>query len=568
LSPEKHTSRLRRFLGFIAFRLIPLLLVIGILWSGYHVVQAVVRQRNEQSAVESRLPSYRETASAIAPTLALNSEEARSGKLSVLYSRGQELYQDFVTNTPQPTADMSGVVLPPVNTVEPTKAPTAAVIATETPVPTEMPAVSSTPRPLPTLMMPGNVDPQIAAATAIPTQVPTVNRNGQDILNILLLGNDGEITNDGFIRTDTMIIVSINRTAGTVAMLSLPRDLYVFMPGWSMNRLNVAYIHGETSGWTDGGFGLLRETIFYNFGINVHYFAMVDLSGFKEIVDTLGGIDVTVDCAIQDYPLMESEVPEGAVQASDDGLVTLPVGYYHLNGGAALWYARSRGNSSDFDRGRRQQQVLRAIWRKALDTGQLANAPQLWTQGTQLVQTNLPFEEMVNLLPIALNLDTSKMEQFTLRRLYDTTPWQTPEGDYVQLPTYDHILELLTDMYTPPTTSQITSEGATIAVYNGTSNNSWDRVAAERLAWDGFNATASGTAATTDYVDTVLIDYTGDTKGGSLGDIAATLHVLPENIRREPDPNRTVDFEVYLGSNYSSCTYNVLEPVEEPTTAG
>ena len=130
--------------------------------------------------------------------------------------------------------------------------------------------------------------------------MPTLDRHGDDLLNILLLGNDGEITNDGFLRTDTMIVVSINRTAGTVAMLSLPRDLYVYIPGWTMQRLNLAYIHGQAGGWPGGGFGLLRQTLLYNFGINVHYYAMVNLTGFKAIVDAVGGVDLAVDCAIED----------------------------------------------------------------------------------------------------------------------------------------------------------------------------------------------------------------------------------------------------------------------------
>ena len=456
---------------------------------------------------------------------------------------------------------MSDIALPSVNTPLPMVEPTT-IPGTETPLPTETPAVSPTPRPLPTLMMPGNVDPQIAPPTAIPTQVPIVDRRGQDILNILLLGNDGELTDDGYIRTDTMIVVSINRSAGTVSMLSLPRDLYVYMPGWTMQRLNVAYIHGETSGWTDGGFGLMRETLFYNLGINVHYYAMVDLTAFKAIVDTLGGIDVGVDCALQDYPLIGAEVPEAAVPADDDGLVTLPVGYYHLTGAQALWYARSRGNSDDFDRGRRQQQVLRAIWRQARDGGQLATLPQLWSEAMSYIETNMPLDEVISLVPLALNLDSSKIESFTLRRLYDTTPWQPPSGDYVQLPVYEHILERLTDMYTPPTDSQLALEGARISVRNGTPLSNLDRVAAQSLGDRGFAAIAGGAADTTDYAATVLIDYTGTTKGSSRNELASLLNVTPENIRIEQDPNRTVDFEVILGSGYSSCTSTQVLPVQ------
>lgn len=553
MTVPRRPSALARFASFLAFRIVPAALIIAALFFGYQFVRELSRRLGEENIAHARHAAYVQTATAIAPTIAAEAPETAevAGKLQPRYALLNIAWsQDFVTNTPvaaQPP-------LPVTNTPPPLSA---------TPEPT-LPQQTATPRPLPTLLMPGNVDAQIVPPTAIPTQVPVVDRRGQDILNILLLGNDGEITGDGYIRTDTMIVLSINRSAGTVAMLSLPRDLYVFMPGWTMQRLNVAYIHGESAGWTDGGFGLLRETLFYNLGINVHYYAMVDLTGFKEIVDTLGGIDVAVDCALQDYPLIGAEVPEQAVVADEDGLLTLPVGYHHLNGGASLWYARSRGNSSDFDRGRRQQQVLRAIWRKARDTGQLANLPTLWSQAGELIETNVPFEEIVGLLPLALSLDTQRMEQFTLRRLYDTTPWQTPDGDYVQLPVYEHILELLNDMYTPPTESQIQREGAQIAILNGTRIENLDRVAAERLGWSGFSAAASGTADNTGYTDTILIDRTGQTKGSSLQEIAKILNVRPENVQVEPDPNRSADFEVILGANYNSCTFNVL-PVE---TAG
>jgi polyisoprenyl-teichoic acid--peptidoglycan teichoic acid transferase len=379
----------------------------------------------------------------------------------------------------------------------------------------------------------------------------------------LLMGSDEQITNDGFVRTDTMIIVSVNRTTGTVAMLSLPRDLLVYIPAWNMQRLNLAYSRGQSGGWNDGTFELLRQTIFYNFGVNVHYYALINLNDFKQIIDTVGGINVAVDCAIQDYPLLEAEVPASAYRSTEDGMYTLPVGYYTLNGAEALWYARSRNNSDDFDRGRRQQQVLRAIWRKARDSGQLAQMPELWNQGMEIVETNLGFNDMLTLLPVGLSMDTSDIENFAFKRLYHTTPWQTPDGDYVQLPVYDTMRQLLEDFYAPPTENQLVIEGATIGVYNGTTNENWDRVAAERLGWDGLNAVASGAADRSDYTDTVLYDYTGQSKGSSLQEIATILNVKPENVFIQPDPNRTMDFQVILGSNYNSCTFNVLPPEED-----
>jgi LCP family protein required for cell wall assembly len=429
-----------------------------------------------------------------------------------------------------------------------------------------MPPVEAT-RPLPTVMFLGDPDPAQVDVTAIPTRVEPLNRNGNDLLNILLLGSDGEITNDGFKRTDTMIVVSINRTTNSVSMLSLPRDLFVYIPAWSMQRLNLTYARGESGGWSDGTFELMRQTLMYNFGINVHYYALVDLTGFKELVDSIGGVEVAVDCAIENLALIGAEVPKAARPSSQEYFYVLDVGYYRLSGAEALWYARARDNSTDFDRGRRQQQILRAIWRKARDTGQLANLPNLWNQGMELVETNLAFEDVLGLLPIALNLNPSLIENFALVRTYHTTPWQTPDGDYVQLPNYETLRPLLEDFYQPPTDSQIVVEGARIRVFNGTTNANWDRVAAERLGWDGLVAVASGAADRTDYTDTVLIDYVGGSKGSSRGEIARILNVKPENIIISPDPNREVDFDVMLGSNYSSCTFAVL-PVGQASGEG
>src|SRR5262249_25952622 len=96
-----------------------------------------------------------------------------------------------------------------------------------------------------------------------------------------------------------------------------------------------------------------------------------------------------------------------------------------------------------------------------------------------------------------------------------------------------------------------------------TSNPDWDRVAAEALAWDGFNAVASGPADNTNYTDTILTDYTGQTKGSSLNDIASALNVNAQNIQVQPDPNRQTDYSVIVGSNYNSCTAQGVLPVDQ-----
>lgn len=686
-------SRIVRFaFGLVFLRLVPLVLIAGVIWSGYQIAQAVVRQIDEQADYEARSEVFIETATALVPMQVVQvvtetptslpsatstatdeptptneptpTEEATSTTSPTkpptdepteppttttqptatdnptatdlptetteptateeptstdepeptatleptdtdeptataeptvttepmaqmqIFVTNTPLPMVFATNTPQgdgggepsqpvilatntpaqpvntPTPTLTAT-LPPTNTLAPTATPD---LPTETSIPPS-PTPAATNPALPTPFFPQSpAEGAVSRGTAVPTEVPLVDRN-YDLVNVILLGGDNELTGEDFDRTDTMIIVSVNRDTGTVSMMSLPRDLFVYLPSGTMERLNVAYAVGENIGWTDGGFGLLRQTILYNFGINVHYYARVDFSGFQEIIDSLGGVNIAVDCDYQDYALIGAEVPEEAtltVSEEDGELYTLPVGYYNLSGDEALWYVRTRRNSSDFDRGRRQQQLIRAMWRQVLEDGQLnlANLPTLWSQATSVVETSLTLDVIASLLPIALDLDFGEVENFTLIRTYHTQPWQPPDGAFVQLPLYETMRPLLEDFYNPPPASQLELGGASVAVYNGTGNDNWDLIASESLRWEGFGAIAYGPADTTDYAETVLIDRAGQQRGSRTGEIARALNIRQENIIVDPDPNRVADYEVIVGANYNSCPDGVL-PVED-----
>ncbi len=648
---SKKPSLIVRIGFFLLFRLIPLILIVGIVWSGFQIAQAMERQLDERATYAAITQNIGGAATAIVPESTLAPTETLTATASLVPASTSTSTQvpstetsvpeltatatstltstrtmlppsetttftptaiSTLTTTPSATSTTTEEVLvPPQNQFSATNTPVRAVFATNTPqgipnptgglatvtsqpatpvpppttVPTLPPTITMVPsaipsatntemaetvRPLPTVFF--AVSPEeglVAGGTAVPTRVPTVPRP-YNLLNVLLLGGDDTLTSDSTIRTDTMIVVSVNRDTGTVSMLSLPRDMYVWIPsgfdgGGFMGRLNVAYGVGESIGYTGGGFGLLRQTILYNFGINTHYYARVNFDGFQEIIDTLGGVEIAVDCAYQDYALIGADVPGNAVEVSEDGLWTLPVGYYSMTGAEALWYARTRGNSDDFDRGRRQQQIIRAMWRAVRDTGNLdiASLPSLWNQTIAAVDTDLTLPDILGLLPIALDLDVDDVEQFTLIRTYHTQPWQPPDGTFVQLAIYDTLRPLLEDFYLPPTESQLTVVGASVAVYNGTANTNWDRVAAESLAWDGFLAWAAGDADSATYEATILIDRTGQQKGSSRDAIASSMNVRSNNILIEPDANREADFEVILGENHDFCNAAVLA-VETP----
>lgn len=622
----------------LTLRVIPLIMIAGILWSGYQVAGAVSRQLDERNQYETLRDQFSSTATLIAQ-LVLPTQTLTPSPTATFTATATATFTATATLTSPPTATHTLTPVPtetPTNTattlptqtattavtevaqavVFSTNTPRAVIFATNTPIggsvdtgenesteepteiilptenptstPTELP--SATPTDLPTITPePIVVEPTIEPVpteivgelTVLPTpflprsaqegtvingvEVPLaveLVRRDYNLVNIVLLGTDEALHDSGYMLTDTMIIVSINRDTGTVNMLHLPRDLYVYIPTTNgmMQRLNVAYGEGEAIGWTDGGFGLLRQTIAYNFGINIHYYAKVDFDGFREIVDMLGGVNIAVDCAYEDYPLIGTELPDGVRRSTEDGLRVLDVGYYEMNGAQALWYARTRRTSSDFDRGRRQQQLLRAIWHKARQSVNLTNITDLWSQGIEIVETDMPLNNVIGLLPLALNIDFSRIESFSMIPTYHTYSL-TVEGANVQAINYETMKQLMDDFYRPPADAQLLQRGATIAVYNGTDNHLWDWVATDRLQWEGYSAIASGTRDDGVIPHTMIIDHTGQQKGSSLNDLVRLLNIQVENVVIEPNPSRTSDFTVIVGQDYNSCTVSGVLPV-------
>lgn len=475
------------------------------------------------------------------------------------------------TNTPRGQMAASATPTTPPTDIPPTATFTATPLPTETatlvpsPTATEAVAYAGIP-PTPTVYYPPNYTPQ-PQPTGIPTAMPRLLPRADDgsqynVINIVLLGHDTESNpgTDNIFRTDTMIVVNVNLTTNTVSMLALPRDLLVSIPDWGMQRLNLAWGRGETYGWTDGGWGLFRQTVLYNFGIELHYYAMVDFSGFKTIIDELGGLTIAVDCPIRDY-LWTGEYDENEQPIYE--LTTLPVGVHMLNSREALWYARSRTTSSDFDRGRRQQQILRAIWAQSRDAGFIAEMATNWDQMTSIVQTNMPLEVMLQLAPLGLQIQPNQIENHFFRLGWHTQSWTTPSGDNVHVPNPSQaMIDLIRSFLIPPTENQLVTDNARINIYDGSGQGTgMDYVAVDRLVWEGLLANPMG-AAPEIYPETVIVDYTGSLKGSSLDELMKILNIDKQNYRLEPDPNSDVDFEIFLGQNYNSCIDREVQPVE------
>jgi len=243
-------------------------------------------------------------------------------------------------------------------------------------------------------------------------------------INILLLGSDYRV-GAGY-RTDTILLVTLNTNTGKGSMVSFPRDLYLYMPGKDEHRINTAM--------QSGGFEMMQDTFAFNFGIRPDYYVMTDFSGFVSIVDTLGGIEIDAAKALTDW----CDLPSGR-----KGWCTIKAGKNLVNGEMALWYARSRGGSNDFERSKRSQEIIRALFNKLLSMDVLTKAPSLFDQLRRNIETNIRISDLLPLLPLANQL--TKDGSF---RQYAVGPehvnvWIPPSGAYLLLPKENRILLLL-----------------------------------------------------------------------------------------------------------------------------
>ncbi|NTU75101.1 MAG: LCP family protein, partial [Anaerolineaceae bacterium] len=180
-------------------------------------------------------------------------------------------------------------------------------------------------------------------------------------VNILILGSD--FRPSGGYRTDVIILLTIHPKSKSVSILSFPRDLYIFIPGVGMNRINVAQIYG--------GFALTQATFQYNFGINVDHYILANFNGFQTIVNTIHGIDVKAESALYD----KCDLPQRV-----NNYCSIEPGVIHMDGATALWYVRSRYSSSDLDRTRRAQEVLIALFNKLISLDALNRINDLGTE--------------------------------------------------------------------------------------------------------------------------------------------------------------------------------------------
>jgi LCP family protein required for cell wall assembly len=396
-----------------------------------------------------------------------------------------------------------------------------------------------------------------------PEAAPLIDTNGQTITNILLMGSATENTANNPGLADTLMMVSVNMESGHIALVSIPRDLYVYVPEYGMYKINQAYFLAERH---EAGTGIptLYATIRHNLGIEIDYYARADFASFPRIVDSLGGIDITVDCTIQDWRLKEPDLDKHIEENWE--MFTLRTGLHHMDGDTALWYVRSRRTSNDLDRNRRQQDVLRAVWRRIRSEGLLENFPSLWEQFNAMIETDLTLRDTVQFLPLLLDLDAAGIEYYTFRINKEVRQGYTDdEGRFILTAIPEAVAEMMQQVVSPPTKRRIHSALPRVAIYNGSGVPGLDYVAAHRLEREGFVTFITG-EYTHPRQYNLVVDYTGASRNNPVGEIQRVLRITDQGLQTEPNPARDYDYALYIGYTYQfySCTYPVEQPEMTP----
>jgi LCP family protein required for cell wall assembly len=267
--------------------------------------------------------------------------------------------------------------------------------------------------------------------------------NGTSRLNILLMGIDRRPGETGLAyRSDTMMLASFDPKSKQLGILSIPRDLYVPIPGYSApQRINSALPLGEQQ---RAGFGptLAMQTVQVNLGMGVNAFAVVDFTALMKLVDDIGGIDVDVPEPISDYQFPSMDY-------GYDPLI-LSAGLQHMDGYTAQKYARTRHGNSDFDRARRQQQVLFAIRDRVLSVNSLPQliiqAPSLYASVSQNVYTQLSLDQMIQLALWLKDLPSGNIHTGVMDEHY-VSNFTTDDGAQVLVPYPGALPNLLAQVF-------------------------------------------------------------------------------------------------------------------------
>ncbi len=333
----------------------------------------------------------------------------------------------------------------------------------------------------------------------------TLRGQNQGRINILLAGYQGKNSDEGAL-TDSIMVISLDVKNNTAFTYSIPRDIWLNIPGMGHNKINAANTNANFNqrGYFSGGMGQLQQILEEDFGIPIDYYALIDYTAFEDAVNAVGGINVNI----------QSPDPRGLYDPNVDkahgGPLKLPNGEVHLDGLQALALALARGDSpyaygfplSDINRTQHQRQMLIALEQKALSVGVLTNPIKITNLFSAIganIKTDLSLQDAIKLASYAKKVNLNNIGSYglsysgsnALLTTYVTSNGQDaliPKSGFGQFGQIKHYYQQITS------SNPVVQEGASITVLNASNISDMAHLEANKLTAAGFNVTYVGNA--------------------------------------------------------------------------
>lgn len=403
--------------------------------------------------------------------------------------------------------------------------------------------------------------PQVSAGgvitdTTAPLQLvgPTPEPwDGASRITLLIMGLDYRdwAAGEGPPRTDTMILLTIDPLSKTAGMVNIPRDLWVPIPGFNYGKINTAYQLGEAYKLPGGGPELAMKTVEKLMGVPINYYAQIDFNAFIKFIDEIGGIKLDI------------KEPIKVDLLGDNTQKKLKPGIQVLNGQIALAYARARyTENGDFDRARRQQDVVMAIRNQMLRFDNLprmiAKAPILYQELSKGVRTNMSLDQVIRLAWFAKDIPEENIKRAIIGS-DQVTFFKSPDGLDALKPMPDQIRIIRDQLFADTNTQsplaslssvdQMKAEGAKVRILNGSASPGLAASTMDYLKKQGVNVVDTGNADSLYNVSEVY-DYSG--KPYTLKFLLDLMGLNPNRIFSRYDPTKDVDIVIIVGTDWAN----------------
>lgn len=381
--------------------------------------------------------------------------------------------------------------------------------------------------------------------------------DGVSRVNILFMGLDYRDWEAGEVpRTDTMIVFTLDPLTKSAGMLSIPRDLWINIPGFNYAKINTAYYLGEINKLPGGGPGLAVKTVEQFLGVPINYYVQLDFYAFVKVIDELGGLDIRIP----------EEIKVGLIGVPDGDVILQP-GVQNLDGLTVLGYARARySEGGDFDRAQRQQQIIMALRKQILTFNMLptliAKAPALYADISSGVHTNMTLQEAIQLSVLALQVPEENIKRGVIGPPDQVQLGTSPDGLSIAIPIFDRIRLLRDEIFTTGgSTSPVAAkmegdpavlvqqEQARISIQNGTLTAGLATRTSEYLRSLGMNVVEESNADR-QYENTTLIILNG--KPYTIRRLSEIMGIHTGNILNSFNPDASADIIVILGNDWAA----------------